>query len=424
MGGSDNNLVVIWDRGTAEKNGKTPSIWSRLLGFFEVTRKILSAIIMLCVAGLIAAVIYQSLTQSVIVITSVTLPTSISESGYSPEAFSHLLRVRLLKFKLDATSSKATPEFNSEYSVPDIAVLDAGISLSTITKLIRDVTGLGQLKELNVVVFGENSALRYRIVVTHGDAVEVLEPPRAIAGIEGLVEQAAEQIEMSIDPYIVASTYRKSNPAKANQILDRIILGPLSKENERLRVWAHILKSEMLFDRRMDLDALRETEIAISLDDRNAVAHLNRGSTLIALGRNVDAREAFKKSLSLDPEYSLAHLAFANALASEPEPDLAAATEHYRLAIEYDPYEPRAHFALANHLSKIEGSEIEVVIELKRAILTSTSYPRAHLVLANILRSTDLQSAIEHYQICLVEDNANVECTRALETAEAELTAP
>jgi len=416
-------MIIFFDKAPANEGSKA-GFWNNLFTVLDRVQKIITVSVSISLFLFLSILLYKSLNKNLIIIRPIILQEALVKEGYSADGFAAMLRLSLIKLTKEAQSSKPSFDVNTTEIIPDIKVLNTGISSTYIQTLIDDFIGAGQTSEITGVVSGDIDHLKFRFILTRAGEVRVVESKEPLRGIEAVVLSGAEEIAMQVDPYIVASAYLRSDPRKAERIADQIIFTSNKADYQIQRAWAHILKSAIYYNERRSKEAIKEVDIALTLDQNNTVAFLNRGSALLDLNQKDEALEALNRSVSLNPQYSLAYIALGNALKAEPDPDLDRAIEKYRKAVDADQSSAVAHYALANGLRLRGKDQNEAALEYRRSLALDANDAFAHYGLANVLKSTDLSAAIEHYQRSISLDRTNPTFQRALGQALAEQSAP
>jgi tetratricopeptide (TPR) repeat protein len=127
------------------------------------------------------------------------------------------------------------------------------------------------------------------------------------------------------------------------------------------------------------LEALELLDRAMQIGFKTFQVHLERGNTLLALGRVVDALREYKTTERLDPKNPIA--AFNCGLALRKLHDLSAAEAFYEKALRLDPAFDKAALELAT-LREASGRIAEAAQALEALVARRPDYREARLTLA------------------------------------------
>lgn len=122
---------------------------------------------------------------------------------------------------------------------------------------------------------------------------------------------------------------------------------------------------------------------ALAVDPRNAVAHINLGACLGMRGELAAATRHYRRAIELSPGYGRAHGDLAVVLARQK--DFPGAIKHFQAALALGADDPaRVHNGLGTALEAV-GKMAEAAREYQRALETDPGYIRAHYNLARLL---------------------------------------
>jgi tetratricopeptide (TPR) repeat protein len=158
-----------------------------------------------------------------------------------------------------------------------------------------------------------------------------------------------------------------------------IELDPLSSE-------AHENLAIALGDQADLAAALKESSTAVRLSPRSASAHFLRGRLLIDLGKHEEARDEFRETLDIAPDYSEATYYWAVLEGDEGNRKMQANLLKRYIRLRPD---QAAAFDQLGHALEEEHQESEAVVAWRRAIALNPEYSEAIYSLARALRLTD-----------------------------------
>ncbi|MBY5721784.1 tetratricopeptide repeat protein [Rhizobium leguminosarum] len=382
----------------------------------KVVLGFISTIAFICFAVLI----YRAVTTPTISMLPISVPKGVADKGYTPEVLAWQLRSQLLSLVRGAKSSKAAAQIVSGPEFSAVTVPQTGMSLDMITSEIRKSFGMADFWEISGNLEPDGDVYRMKLLLERDGGFEILESD-GNSDIKKVILTSAENILETVDPYLLASSYLDRDPDRARDLADHIIY--TFPEGDPTIVWAHILKSAIYYNAQDASAALKEADTARLLAPRNAVAHLNRGSALMDLGRADEAMAALHESISLDPTDARPHVMLGTALKSTAVGKIDAAISQFRTAVELGNDDAISHYALANGL-KVRGRDREeAATEFRKSIELDDTFALAHFGLANILcegpvSDENLREALEHFQKAVAIAPKSTRFNNALTCAE------
>ncbi|MEM0287167.1 MAG: tetratricopeptide repeat protein, partial [Nitrososphaerota archaeon] len=144
-------------------------------------------------------------------------------------------------------------------------------------------------------------------------------------------------------------------------------------------------------------EAIREYDIAISLDPTDPSYHYNKGNALNALKKYEDAIREYDIAISLDPTDPSYHYNKGNALNALKKYE--DAIREYDIAISLDPTDPSYHYNKGNALNALKKYE-DAIREYDIAISLDPTDPSYHYNKGNALNALKkYEDAIREYDI-------------------------
>ena len=148
------------------------------------------------------------------------------------------------------------------------------------------------------------------------------------AGGSWLQINLAAALGLLFGQYMWEIITRFAGPAAADA---RRLLGELQAAEPAI---AHIERGNALLALGRPGDALAAYDQALALGPGNAIAHMDRGTALLTLGRSEDALAAYDQALALSPRYAIAHINRGNALEALGRSEDALAAYDQALALD------------------------------------------------------------------------------------------
>jgi tetratricopeptide (TPR) repeat protein len=160
-------------------------------------------------------------------------------------------------------------------------------------------------------------------------------------------------------------------------------------------------------------------EHALSVTEKNWLAHHNLGTALLRARQYEQARFHFTKTLELYPSIAHTHHNLANALVALGQPD--SAIVHYREALRLEPNFEEAHVNLGILLAQQNKTD-EAMQHYREAIRINPRYAPAHYNLALLLSAKGkLDDAFFHLTTVLSIEPGDAEARREFESIRLKL---
>lgn len=176
---------------------------------------------------------------------------------------------------------------------------------------------------------------------------------------------------------------------------------------------AHADLGALLHSQNRVQDAIAHYEAALAADPSLANTQANLGIALCSTGRLPEGIERLQKAVELDPQLVNAHINLGNALEIRGQND--AALEHYQKAVRIAPNHPMARLKLGERLLA-EGRIDEADRELRAAIRLSPNLAPAYSLLGAIsLRRGQQHQATEFFNRALQLDPRDVKSRQELQ---------
>jgi superkiller protein 3 len=339
-------------------------------------------------AGLFIWLIVQDLMRDVVTIEPISVPTKLSENGYTSEVAGHRLRDALNSY---VSQSRTGPFAGDSFlnldlnmanrdELPDFVVPQLGLSLNAIVSSIRSVLHYKSGTTISGEIIGQDKfALRIRI-----DGEHVFDGSDAASPDEMMTDAAAailEKIKPSLNAIVLYTSKREQSLLKADEIIARLKVSDANVQ------WAYVIKGNDLLDRGDFTEAEKMFRKAISLNWSNPQPHIQLGLALKGEGKFDEAVKQFQRVLGIDPKSAKAYDNIGAALVRKADlakvpPDQAIAA--YRRAIEVDPSYSLAYNNLGLVLYQ-HGNPDAAIVHYTQAIQVDPKYLFAHWNLAYAL---------------------------------------
>jgi tetratricopeptide (TPR) repeat protein len=258
-----------------------------------------------------------------------SVPKSLQEDGYSPEALANQVADQIADISRHARTNAARREFHtsSEVATPDVEVPETGMSWHAVVQFLQ-------------------SALNRQPTYISGD-VAVVKPQNVPASTGNL----PWEVDLT-----VREVYRQNR--RSSQSLRVKVAGPHDIVRKLSKMVLGQISPYVLAVYTLDFDHDYDTASTVlrpCLNTRDCPerkwAFNGLGALLIAQNRLDDAAEAFRHAMSLDPASSYAYVGMGNALKAMNKLDDAMA--YYRRAGEIDRHDASAH----NNMGVILGAQ-------------------------------------------------------------------
>jgi hypothetical protein len=284
--------------------------WQRIAQALATGWKLIATIVLNLVAFftfvIIAALLWEALTQKTIAIAPISVPKTVAENGYTADVAAQRLHDALNKVVEDAHLRKKGPEVALQTELPSIVVPTIGLSLETIAADIRTFFHITERWNISgeLTIAQEQLWLRLRM-----NGREFFRSPNGVnpKRPDELFAPAAEQVFEQTDPYIAAASLYQRDPGKCLEIAKRIIAD--RPETDQSVPWAHYAVGNVLSVQHKTEEAIAEYRKVIELDPRLAVVHGALGDALIAQNKTDEASAEYRKAIELDPHDATSHLA-------------------------------------------------------------------------------------------------------------------
>jgi tetratricopeptide (TPR) repeat protein len=327
----------------------------------------------------ICVLIFQDLSRDLVTIEPIATPKSFAEDGYTAEVASRRLHDALNKFADDAGTMMQNRKVESREELPDFIVPKIDLSLNAIVASIRGVLHYSSGQRITgEFVSRDRLLLRLRV-----DGREVFSGSGDPRDPDQLLAEAAPKVMEKIRPYIVASSLYMTDPRRAVEKAESIIVR--LKPSDVNVAWSYMLKGLYLADQKQFSEAEKAIRTALKLNWSNAVAHANLGGILLEAGRPDEAIGQFPRAVAIDPDFSGAYTGLGLALSQKGETDQAVA--EVERAIEIDPRSTGAHGTLGNLLSiqhrfDAAAAEYRSALQYAPEYEVATGYTRAKQALS------------------------------------------
>lgn len=266
--GSVAQAYYVFEKGNSDGVG----FWTAIEKIWSGCAKILTSVVLLASVVLFIYILYQSVTRKVISIEMISVPDDLNKSGFTQMVAAQRLERSLDKIFYASQTSKSGPDVLRQDENSKIIVPSTGLSVEALASFIRRFFSL----ETRWNVSGDITLVKNKFWLTillNGEEIYVSKDGIDPDQVGMLFDQAARRILEQSDPYILASSLSKDDPATAVKIAASII----AKKAGRLgdRPWAYNLLGKIRRDKG-DIDgAIKYYDEALKIDPKFDVALRN-----------------------------------------------------------------------------------------------------------------------------------------------------
>jgi tetratricopeptide (TPR) repeat protein len=256
--------------------------WGRFSDRMRALLQVLTAIVGLAVAAVVAVMAWQAHRDHGVVIEAFSVPPDLAQRGQTGQVVASELLDRLSDLQAGTVTARPASSYASDWGDDiKVEIPETGVSIGQLNRYLRQWLGSETRITGSVVRTTSGLAVTARAGASSGKRFEGSE-----ADLDKLVGQAAEAIYASTQPYRYAiwlSTHGREDEALA--VYGRLARSSAPEE----RAWAFAGWASMLRQQGRSMDAIRMAEAAIRIDPRLYPPHDDRGNELDRLGRTEDA---------------------------------------------------------------------------------------------------------------------------------------
>jgi tetratricopeptide (TPR) repeat protein len=405
---------------------KVVSIWIRSKRYFQaaagwvatsISRFSITGLLSIAIALLVGALVVQDLGRDVVTIEPISVPKSLSDTGYTPEvAANRVLDAMNAIVAAQSRSAQSTDEVYVQSIITpkdkvDFIVPTIGLSLNTIVSSIRSVLHYrrGQSISGEIVVHDNVVWLRLRV-----DLQQVFASSAGVA-LESLDEHlasAAPAVLEKIHPSVAAVALFREHPEQAMQKADDIIARIYASDvnvrfnkSDAVVQEAYAVKADYFFERQNYAEAEKVLRTAVGSNSINSAPHVRLGRVLQLQGRLDEAIAEYQRAISINPGSASAHNNLGIAFSQQGKRQQAAA--EYRLALDRDPKSGSARNNLGVALYN-QGKPDDAIVQLRRAIEINPNFwalPHSNLGDALFAQGKIDEAGAEYRRAAEVEPN-------------------
>jgi tetratricopeptide (TPR) repeat protein len=361
----------------------------------------------------IAAILFRGLTEYVTVIEPISVPKTLSETGYTPEVAARRLRDAMVTFTSSVGTRMQHPEIALNSELPNVVVPSVGISLDAVMASIRSLFRITRTQAVAGEITSVNNQLWLRLRLNGREfysSTKGSDPERP----DDVFQMAASAVLRRVKPYFVAVSLHRSNPEEALELTNWIV-SQLPEHDENVG-WAYVLKGNLLKERGAVLDDPRDivaAERAYRKADTlggkweyagrltlRATAHFDLGNLLRDRGDLKGASNEYREAIRLDPTYLSPRNSLAHVLRLQG--DNPGAVTLYREVLRLDPKYNMAQTNLTFAM-KAAGRIGEVLQETRKAAAEDPKNYNARYNLGLALENAgNIDEAINEYRETLI----------------------
>ena len=385
--------------------GKTDRSWkTSAADWLQFIRSVLfNGVVIAAIVGVVVFTVKDIWRQPVI-IEKFGLPEALTQRGFSGAVAAQRVWDAMTGIQEKADTLKQTTSLLAESRQLDVVEPGTGLSLRSLTQMLRSLAGIEQTRIAGEVVCGSPDCdwqyLDLRLRVFAGGRMHIINS----GPVEGrdpdvLFQQLALEALKIIDPYVYAAYHfaQGSDQAEAVRLANQMV-----DTRHPQSAWAANLLGNSAQVAGLHEEAIewfeRSARIAEDLGPRRfALPHYGRGNSLFALERYYDALRAFEQAIRYDRRYAAPQYGKGQALmALERYEDAAAA---FRKASELDRSEPANWTGLGDAMVRMEDTE-NAVEHLQRAVRLNAEFVPARLALGRLLtKRGESAAAVRHLKL-------------------------
>jgi len=382
-----------------------------------------SALVNGVIIGAIVAVLVftvRDIYRQPVIIEKFALPDELTERGFSGAVTAHRVWDAMTVIQQEAGTLKQTQSLLAESRQLDVVEPGTGLSLRSLTQMLRSLFGIEQTRIAGEFVCAEEScgweqqSLRLR-VFTEGRMHIVNSGPVAGRQPDDLFRQTALDALRIIDPYVYAAFLFARDEIQHGAAVE--IANELVDKGHSQGAWAANLLGNHAQGEGRHEDAIKWFEESILLADdigprRFALPHYGRGNSLLALKKYDLALEAFEQAIKHDKRYASPHYGRGQTLMAMK--DFPRAAEAFRKASELDRSDA-AHWAGLGDAMKQLEDPVDAIGHLQRAVRLNENFTPARLALGRLLLEQEhYDEALKHLKLVVTIDPGNAQGYDAL----------
>lgn len=354
--------------------------WQATILVRHLAERLVFGLLPLAFAGLAIFLVVREATREPLEIAEISVPSALADTGFTPQVAAQRL--------LDAVNATARavraetmhrPATELEAAEPDLNIPAAGISLRSLSNLVRGLLGWPERKlSGEILVNGETLRLRLRLA---GHGVIADATATTAEGPDVLLGRAAPEVWRFIAPRLYAWHIAQSD-AEEQDIRDRLAVLRRQVSDAETEATILFLTARSLVRSGRASEALELLEPLLAGQPRSAAPHYGRALALRALGDHEGALAAQREGLARDPASAWAHLASSEILRELGR--LEEALEATRIAQRLDIDDPDGPVEEAHVLRRM-GRLSEAAAAARRAVALDHAHAPAHAALGHVL---------------------------------------
>jgi predicted Zn-dependent protease len=339
------------------------------LGFFAATLLLIPAVA-------------SQMARNAVVIDPIVVPQALIDRGVTPEVAANRLWDGLQDFARTASIARATIVAVPDSQLVEFSLPDTGLSLDSILKQVRQFFGAYETHIAGEIVCETadcataGQRLRLRVIRATAEVIDL--PPIGSRSEAEYFREAAAGIYDILDPFVAIAARAATDPDGAATHARRLAL-----TGHPDAPWAFNLLGDIERNAGRFETAAVEYRAALDLDPNFTLARLNLARALAGGGELDAAATAIADAPSRDPES--AGLFTARAELDLTAGNRAAAVEHLLAAAEAAPLDPDL-LVEAGTLELALGRDDEAVAHLEEALDLEPGHPEALRILGESYR--------------------------------------
>lgn len=235
------------------------------------------------------------------VIQSVSVPKQLMEQGYTGEVVALRIQDELAALKeLAVTVRVDSLQLKGDQQDIDLSVLGVGLSLRSLAFQLREALGReNKTVRGEITRIGDRFEAQVRMTgYNRISALATVEDGREAEALQQLFRQIAEGVLYETDPYRLALVQREEE--RYDEAVATIRHYLQTREDEAH--WAYLCWGSLLRDKGDDEGAVEKFKRSIALEPDFSLPYVNIAWTYNSLDRPLEAIDAMKKVIELEPE--------------------------------------------------------------------------------------------------------------------------
>lgn len=412
-----------------QKNQKRPSFANRCAEAFNLSRAVLSTLLMLALLSVLMVSLWKEYAKDdAVIIENISMPPQLEQKGYTSGVIANKLADQINHIKKLAGTTKKDESYKLPDSGPDIEVPQANVSLNSIVKYVEGLFAIQKRRVDGEVVALDDHQLRLTLRLSIDDSILYPDhhtdhslfgfhvfwkdfrsnPTVFVETLDGdlnkldeLLDRASQRVLHYNDPYILAAYLYD----KDKQACERELHYCLNQAPQNDNPWAYVLWGNILEDFNDYSGAIAKYQKAIELQKKMnqsadsggqvfSLAYNNWASVLESMADSLQEKGEALKEKPATEEAGKRYL-------EEAQNYYEQAKEKYSLASKSDPNYPIAYIGQGDVLKKL-GRYCEAFDMYQQTIMLDPQHSWGYDGVGDIYRAWGAyEDAIANYALAV-----------------------